>query len=181
MGTLGNHEGDGTMFRKYYPYDYIANHYYSFDYGPVKFIFVDLYTQSYAVGSPQYIWLENELSTNTKVWPILVMHEAAYCDSGHHGPNLTVRSIIHPLCMTYGVKLVLCGHNHYYSHCLADGVHWVTTGTGGAPKASVNGTGAGLVYSESQYHFAKVNIVGANLTIDVIDGTDGSSMETFTI
>ncbi len=49
-GVKGNHEGTGTYYKKYYPYPYAANFYWSFDYGPVHFTVVDQDT-NYTMGS----------------------------------------------------------------------------------------------------------------------------------
>jgi len=182
MGCMGNHEGAGTMFTKYLPYPEFetGERYYAFEYGPVKFVVIDQY-DTYTVGSPQYVWLVNELSSNTKEWLMIVLHSPAYCDDGSHGADLTARTILQPLCIQYGVDMVLCGHNHFYAHCVSDEVEWLTVGAGGAPLQNIAGTGTGLVYSEKQYCFAKVEITPAQLTFTAIDGTDGSTMETFII
>jgi len=34
-GCIGNHEDSGGVYHKYYPYPYVSNSYWSFDYGPV--------------------------------------------------------------------------------------------------------------------------------------------------
>ncbi|WP_200984460.1 fibronectin type III domain-containing protein, partial [Paenibacillus sp. Soil787] len=43
IGARGNHEGTGSVFNKYFPYPYVANNYWSYDYGPVHFAVVDEY------------------------------------------------------------------------------------------------------------------------------------------
>ena len=44
MGCRGNHEKSGTLYKKYYPYDYEPyGFYYSFDYGPIHFTILDNY------------------------------------------------------------------------------------------------------------------------------------------
>jgi hypothetical protein len=44
QSCMGNHEGDGLLFQKYFPYPYVNSRYWSFDYGPVHFSVVDQYT-----------------------------------------------------------------------------------------------------------------------------------------
>ena len=64
--------------------------YYSFDYGPVHVVVLDQYTNggNYGSGSPQYTWLVNDLSTSTKPWKIIVLHQPGWsCNGGH--PNDT--------------------------------------------------------------------------------------------
>jgi hypothetical protein len=52
-GCIGNHEDDdgGALFRKYYPYPHVSDHYWSFDYGPVHVAIVDCEQSDYSAGS----------------------------------------------------------------------------------------------------------------------------------
>ncbi len=49
QSCMGNHEGSGVLFTKYFPYPFVAGRYWSFDYGPAHFAVVDQYT-SYGPG-----------------------------------------------------------------------------------------------------------------------------------
>lgn len=65
-GCIGNHEGSGDLFYKYFPYLYEPGGlYWSFDYGPVHIAVIDQYVD-YSPGSSQYNWLENDLASSTK-------------------------------------------------------------------------------------------------------------------
>lgn len=52
LATLGNHEGSGKLFGKYFPYSMFKTnrYYYSFDYGPAHFSVIDQFTD-YSPGS----------------------------------------------------------------------------------------------------------------------------------
>lgn len=145
-GCIGNHESGATVWSKYwaFPFSNQPRYNYSFDYGPVHITVVDQYT-TYTNPSTQYTWLVNDLSSSTKPWKILVWHEPAWSayGSGAHGNNATAQAVFQPLCQTYGVQLVLTGHNHFYSRCAVplNGSHTIQhicSGNGGAPYYGIN-------------------------------------------
>jgi phosphodiesterase/alkaline phosphatase D-like protein len=184
MGTIGNHEGNGScpVFEKYRPFPYVAApaNYFSFDYGPVHVAVVDQYT-TYTSGSAQYNWLVNDLSTSTKPWKIIVLHQPGWCAGGTHGNDATVQTVIQPLCVTYGVQIVLAGHNHYYSRAVNNGVHHVASGSGGAPYYSASsGQPYVVTYTVNTLECVKIAIAGNTLTGTTVSSS-GSVIDTFTI
>lgn len=181
MTTMGNHEGQGLLFSKYYPYPQFTSgrYYYSFDYGPVHFTIIDQYTP-YTPGSAQYTWLENDLATSTKPWKIIMDHEpgwTAYPSSGGHGNNLTVQQYIHPLCLKYGVQFVFSGHNHFYSRADVNNVMHITTGGGGAPLYPPSQR-ENIVMMDKSYHFCKIDIENTKLKLTA-QRSDGTIIESF--
>ncbi len=181
LTTMGNHEGQGLLFGKYYPYPQFASgrYYYSFDFGPVHFTILDQYIP-YTPGSDQYTWLENDLAKSTKQWKIIMDHEpgwSAYPLSGGHSNNITVQNFIHPLCLKYGVQFVVSGHNHYYSRANVNNVMHITSGGGGAPlyppEAREN-----IVKMDKSYHFCKIDIDKNNLKFTA-ERSDGTIIESF--
>ena len=161
-GCMGNHEGTGTVFEKYYPYPYVSEHYWSFDYGPVHVAIIDQYT-SYNPGSAQYTCLENDLATTDREWVFLVFHEPGY-SAGGHGNNNSVQSYIQPLCVDYGVDIVFNGHNHYYARTTVNRTKHITAGTAGAPSRTPD---ANMVeFCKEEYHFCKIDIYGGGSLLD---------------
>ena len=75
--AIGNHEGSGELFVKYFPYPFVAGRYWSFDYGPVHVVVVDQYVD-YAPGSAQYQWLEGDPADSTKIWKVILLHEPGW-------------------------------------------------------------------------------------------------------
>jgi hypothetical protein len=171
QACMGNHEGSGILFEKYLPYPFANPRYYSFDYGPAHVVVVDQYTD-YRNGSQQYNWIVQELSSTSKQWKFLVMHEPGWSAGGHEN-NVLVQQHLHPLCIEYEVAIVFSGHNHYYSRAVVDGVHYVTTGGGGAPLRSPETGRENIVSTSSSYHFGKIEIVDNALTFNAVkpDGT----------
>jgi hypothetical protein len=176
-GCMGNHEGGGSVYVKYYPYPYVGARYWSFDYGPIHVAIVDQYT-SYSTGSAQYNWLVNDLSSSTKTWKIIVLHQPGW-SAGTHGNDGNVQNYIQPLCTQYGVQIVVGGHNHYYARAVVSGVQHITSGGGGAPLYSPAG-GSYIVAQERTLHFCKVEISGNSLTCTAIR-PNGTVIESFTI
>lgn len=159
--AIGNHEGTGQLFVKYFPYPFVAGRYWSFDYGPAHFVVVDQYT-SYSPGSAQLTWIENDLASTTKPWKFIYLHEPGW-SAGGHSNNTAVQNYIQPLCEQYEVPVVFGGHNHYYARAVVNGIHHITTGGGGAPLYSPDPAYPNVVSTAMAYHYCNVEISGGTL------------------
>jgi len=179
QGCMGNHEGGGSVYMKYWPYPYVANRYWSYDYGPVHIVILDQYAGSYAPGSAQHTWLVNDLSTSTKQWKIIVLHQPGWT-AGSHPNDGDVQNYIQPLCELYGVQIVVGGHNHYYARAVVNDVHHITSGGGGAPLYNpVPGQPEIVVYNKT-LNFQKVEISGNTLACTSLK-PDGTVIDSFYI
>jgi hypothetical protein len=178
QSCMGNHEGTGVLFTKYFPYPFVGGRYWSFDYGPAHFVCVDQYT-SYSSGSAQLTWIENDLAASTKDWNFIYLHEPGWT-AGHHSNEIPVQTYIQPLCELYGVPIVFGGHNHYYARALVNGVHHITTGGGGAPPYSPTPGQPYIVYAISAYHYCMVEIDGASLDFTARTRS-GTVIDTFSV
>ncbi len=177
--SIGNHEGQGILFGKYFPYFYQSNrYYYSFDYGPAHFTVIDQFT-NYSQGSAQYNWLVNDLATTNKTWKIVVFHKPGWAAGGHSN-NTDVQNILQPVFEQYGVKFVITGHNHYYSRAVVNGIYHITTGGGGAPLYSPNASYPNIVHVDQSHHYCKLHINGNNLHFSAIR-SNGSQIEAFDV
>ncbi len=164
QGCMGNHEGNGNVYRKYWPYPYVAPHYWSFDYGPIHVTVIDQYEASYRVGSAQYDWLVNDLATSSKEWKIIVLHHPGWSAAGSHPNKRLVQNVIQPLCLKYGVQIVLGGHNHYYARALVNEIHHLTSGGGGAPRYTPKSGQPYIVSYLESLNFQTIEISGDTLT-----------------
>jgi len=180
LAAVGNHEGNGLLFGKYFPYPlYVSNrYYYSFDYGPVHFTIIDQFAD-YSIGSTQYNWIKNDLENSNKKWKIVLLHKPGW-SAGGHSNNSNVQNRIQQLCVTNGVAMVIAGHNHYYARAIVNGVQHITTGGGGAPLYTPNPNAENIVKVDLSYHFIKIEIDGNTLHFSAIRA-DGSTIETFDI
>jgi len=179
LAAVGNHEGQGDLFAKYFPYPMFVNgnYYYSFDYGPVHFTVLDQY-DDYTSGSAQYNWLVNDLATSNKTWKIILLHKSGWSAGGGHSNSSTVQSLVHPLCLQYGVQFVIAGHNHYYARAISNNVQYITTGGGGAPLYTPNPNSDSIVTVDKSYHFCKLQIINDSLTFSAIR-SNGTLIEEF--
>jgi hypothetical protein len=180
--AVGNHELSGSgsyyTFQKYFPYPHVAGHYWSYDYGPAHFVVVDQYV-SYATGSPQLTWIENDLATSNKLWKFIYLHEPGW-SAGGHSNEIPVQLYIQPLCEKYNVPIVFGGHNHYYARAVVDGIHHITTGGGGAPLYNPDPNYPYVVASSKSYHYCKIEIAGNSLLFTVVM-PNGTVIDSFSL
>jgi hypothetical protein len=179
QSCMGNHEGSGVLFSKYFPYPFVANRYWSFDYGPAHFVVVDQYVP-YNSGSIQHTWIANDLAASTKPWKFVYLHEPGWSAGGGHGNNVTVQNDIQPLCELYGVSLVFAGHNHYYARAAVNGVQHVTTGGGGAPLHVPDLGYPNVVAGSSANHYCVIETDGGSLSFTALS-IAGDTLDQFTL
>jgi hypothetical protein len=177
--AMGNHEGSGLLFVKYFDYPFVSGRYWSFDYGPAHFVVVDQYT-SYGPGSAQLTWIENDLAATTKPWKFLYLHEPGWSAGGGHANNTSVQNYIQPLCETYGVPVLFAGHNHYYARAVVNGVQHITTGGGGAPLRTPNPGYPNVVTATRAHHYCKIEIDGGYLWFEAVT-PDGAVLDTLSL
>ncbi|MFQ6103046.1 MAG: metallophosphoesterase [Candidatus Glassbacteria bacterium] len=174
QATMGNHEGSGVLFQKYFPYPFVDDRYWSFDYGPAHFVVVDQYAKDPA---SQLAWIADDLATTAKPWKFIYLHEPGW-SAGYHGNNEEVQDYIQPLCEVYGVSIVFAGHNHYYARAVVNGVHHVTTGGGGAPLYTPRPGYPNIVATSKSYHFCMIEIDGNVLNFTAMK-PDGEIIDSF--
>ena len=197
MSVIGNHElyetgssGDLTtpLFGKYFPLPYVERRYWSFDYGPAHFTMVDQYPPYYdpygqgLIDSLQLVWIEDDLSSSSKPWKIVIFHEPGWSAGGslHPESNYDVQELLQPLFEEHGVRVVFAGHNHYYLRSCKDGVYHITTGGGGAPLYNPGTGHPNIICSYKENHFCKLEICENVLTVTVPD-LDGLLIDSFTV
>jgi hypothetical protein len=179
QGTMGNHEYDGFLFQKYFPYPFEESRYWSFDYGPIHVVVVDQYT-NYFPGSVQHNWIQSDLASTDKSWKFIVLHEPGWTSGGGHENSNDVQNNIQPLCRQYGVSVVFGGHNHYYSRVIANGVTHITTGGGGAPLYPPDTSVPDIVVVAMENHYCKIEINGDQLNFEVVNIV-GVTIDSFTL
>ena len=178
QACMGNHEGSGVLFQKYFPYPFVNTRYWSFDDGPVHVVVVDQYT-SYTPGSDQLAWIESDLAASSKRWKFMLLHEPGWSAGGGHSNEVPVQLYLQPLCIQYGVSIVFGGHNHYYARAVVDGVQHVTTG-GGAPLYTPNLSYPYIVAGAAAYHYCKVQVTPEELDFVVLTPA-GVILDAFTL
>ena len=176
---IGNHEGAGLLFVKYFPYLYINSHYWSYDYGPAHFVIYDQYIDNEEGFNRQIEWLKHDLANTTRPWKFICLHEPGWT-AGSHENNENVQKYIQPICEKYDVSIVFAGHNHYYAHAIVNSVHHITTGGGGAPLYDIEEGHSCIVFAQKGHHFCKISINGIELKFSVVT-PGGTILDKFSI
>lgn len=152
---VGNHEFESqneisVQFDRLFGgqgFDAPSARYHAFTYGHVAFLCLD--SESDELGdaqSGQRIWLQarlEEAAANPDIGEIIVgFHRPLFSCGKRWIRDTTVRDALHPLFQDFGVRLVLCGHEHAYERFVVEGIHYVIDGGGGAltddPRAGVD-------------------------------------------
>lgn len=174
-----------TLFKKYFPYPFVKNTYWSFDYGPAQFVILDQFERDYKgdeMSKKQIKWAEEELKSSNKEWKFVVLHIPGWSalTDEHHYNNKIVQKSIQPLMKKYNGTAVIGGHNHFYARAVVNGVQHITTGGGGAELHSPDPSMENIVKVEKAYHYCKIEIDGNSLKFEAIK-LDGAVIDSFTI
>jgi hypothetical protein len=185
MGCAGNHEEGGKLFRKYFQYPFKDKdcNYYSFDYGLIHVTALDQYATDYYKGSPQYSWLEQDLSNATMPWKIVLLHDPLWCATPPKSSDTDImvyRIDLQPLFESKGVKAVIQGHRHYYSRCLVNGIEYITLGGGGAELYDPSMDVPYLEAVSKSHHFARFDVSVDEMKVRVTDD-EGRLQDSFEI
>ncbi len=180
----GNHDVGGTGYEARVTSAFTSGNrlYYSFTRGPYHFVSVDSFSP-HAPGSPQYVWLAQDLAqAQKKGQPTFVYFHVPPYSIGTHGSSEDAQTTLCPLFVKYQVALVFNGHDHLYYRTRRNGVSYVVTGGGGAPLYPAHpdrGAIAGDKW-ESVNHIVVCDLRGETLTGTVLRA-DGSLLERFAI
>ncbi len=185
--SIGNHQLNSQNFYDYFemPNDEHEN-YFSFTFGNSFFIFLDnrsaaypdvTYYPSIKDGSPQYIWLEEQLSSNEATqaeWIFVFSHVPSYHNFSLNAYQDNTDYLV-PLFEQYGVDFNFSGHIHGYERGIRNNVNYVTTAGGGGigpvKDDGFNDPPNPLTNYPFRriYNFCKVEVNGADLTFSAYD------------
>ena len=151
---------------------------YSFRWGNAFFVSISASgADSYASGSTQYNWIEQQLSTAhadpTIQWLFVYHHFPVYSSDTTHGSTADMQTSLNPLYKQYGVDAVFNGHSHTYERDEKDGIEYYVVGGGGAPLYSLGSAVAGQQYAASTLSFLVADVNGGSLDLKAYkpDGT----------
>lgn len=124
--TLGNHDEPNERF--YENFNMNGKEYYRFTRGNVAFYSLN----SNYMDKKQLEWLNSELTRDTSEWKIAFCHHPPYSSGGKHGSDKSLRDVIEPIFVKYGVNAVLAGHDHFYERIKPQkGIYYFVSGAGG--------------------------------------------------
>jgi hypothetical protein len=168
--------------------------FYSFDHADAHF--VSLYNPWFANyvftnGSPQYIWLTNDLAATTKPWKFLFFH-SPIAHSGSHAAQdrnnngipdqKELMELLLPVAERYGVSLIFAGHEHNFEKLApTNGVHHVVTGGGGVTALyGLTQRNIACAQHRQTNHCLKVTLNGDVLRVQALN-TLGAPIDGFVI
>lgn len=166
--------------------------YYSFDYGNIHFIslnseigspnrpydYIGAYN-SHFVTSPLVEWLKADLAATDKTWKIAFWHQCPYSGQDVNSDDFweiyihAMRDNINPILESYGVDLVLTGHDHDYQRTYL--IHGLYGGSGTFDSATniIDG-GSGNEATDGPY-IKYTNGPKAGIgTVYVVEGNSGA-------
>ena len=191
---LGNHDVEtnaGQPWRDafYTPANNASGteNYYSFDYGNAHVVVLDS-NDTTAPATPQYNFLNADLTATTATWKFVFFHYPVY-SSGRRGSFTGIREELAPLLDAHEVDIVFAAHDHDYERTKPlrggqvvapdQGRVYIVTGGGGAGLVPV-GISRFTAYSESAYHFLRISVDGESLHGEMIRD-DGAIRDTFSL
>jgi hypothetical protein len=124
--TLGNHDESNQRF--YEPFNMNGEEYHRFERGGVAFYCLN----SNYMDKKQLTWLEEKLKGDTAQWKVAFFHHPPYSSGGKHGSETSLREVVEPLFVKYGVNAVFAGHEHFYERVKPQkGIYYFISGAGG--------------------------------------------------
>jgi len=174
--SLGNHDVPAEQFYK--PFNMNGKRYYDFDRANVRFFALD----SDYMDPEQLKWLENELKNSDATWKIPFFHHPLYSSGGTHGSSLDLRTVLEPLFVRYGVRVVFSGHDHVYERTKPQqGIYYFVEGSAGElRKGDLRKADFEAAGFDQDRTFMLVEIAGDDLYFQAISRT-GAVVDSGTI
>jgi hypothetical protein len=184
--ALGNHERNTHYFEDIFH----DSPYYSFDWGNAHFSVIDsdiANVAEYEHGQSTFWneevrWLEEDLAAHQKSdFRFLVAHHPPFTAVASRQGNNAHMTALTPMLEKYRISAAFFGHDHNYQHYLKNGIHYVTTGGGGAPLYDVSKPAEGItVKVVSIENYVNVSVKGKSARFQAI-AIDGKVLDEYGI
>jgi acid phosphatase type 7 len=180
--ALGNHERNDSFFYQFFG----GKAYYSFTWGNAHFTVLDSDIPNVAPNAEardafwaeEVRWLEDDLqhNQNAEFRFIVAHHPPMTAVAKRQNDNPHMRALM-PMFEKYNVTAGIFGHDHNYQHYLKNGIHYITTGGGGAPLYDVDNPPAGITKKViSTENFVVFKVDGKKLRIEALE-PNGETLE----
>ncbi len=172
LPSIGNHDlGNRGYYTRHFFLDEwtFGNSYFVTDWGNVRLIALDV-TIVCEERCQQYEFVRKALADGAAAGKLMVMflHYPPY-SSGAHGSDLVLRGVLGKLAKTYGVELVVTGHDHDYERTKPmDGTTYIVSGSAGAPIRPI-APQSFTAEARTEPHYVLVDVDGDKLSIRAIN------------
>jgi predicted phosphodiesterase len=167
FGALGNHDQPDN--RNYPKFNMNGQRFYSVVRGPARFFFLD----TNFLDPAQLQWFDGALRDAAEEWKIVVFHHPLYSDGDRHGPNVSLRVVLEPLMVRYGVDVVFSGHEHIYERIKPQkGIAYFIVGSSGQLRRNgVTPSAQTAASFASDQAFLVASLDGAEMSFQAISRT----------
>ena len=162
--TLGNHDNQNNRFYK--SFNMGGERYFTFVKKNVRFFVLD----TNQLDPKQRAWFDDALRQSDDQWRICFFHHPIYSDGGRHGSDVSLRVVLEPLLVKYGVDVVFSGHDHMYERLKPQkGITYFVSGSGGElRKGDVRPSGLTAAYYDQDQSFLLVEVAGDELFFEAV-------------
>ena len=162
--TLGNHDNQNSRFYK--AFNMGGERYFTFVKKNVRFFVLD----SNQLDPKQRAWFDDALQHSDDQWRICFFHHPIYSDGGRHGSDVSLRVLLEPLLVKYGVDVVFSGHDHVYERLKPQkGITYFVSGSGGQlRRGDVRPSGLTAAYYDQDQSFMLVEVAGDDLFFEAV-------------
>jgi len=172
--VLGNHERNHFSYYRLFQLPGAGGkkgkQWWSFRWGDVLFVGLDSNTQylGFTGLREETRWLKETLSQEAR-FKFVFFHHPLFSSDPHYGGNEGLAALWHPVFVRNAVTAVFCGHVHAYEHIVRDGIHYFTTGGGGAPMYSLGEPVEGTVYAAAGLlHYLRVSVEEDAVQVEMV-------------
>jgi predicted phosphodiesterase len=162
--TLGNHDNQNNRFYK--RFNMGGERYFTFVKKNVQFFVLD----SNQLDPKQRAWFDTALQRSDQPWRICYFHHPIYSNGGRHGSDVSLRVVLEPLLVKYGVDVVFSGHDHVYERLKPQkGITYFVSGSGGElRRGDVRPSGLTAAYYDQDLSFMLVEVAGDDLFFEAV-------------
>lgn len=172
--VIGNHERNSITYYRLFALPgaggKMGKEWWYFYWGGVLFVGLDSNTQylGFKGLQVQTNWLKDILSREAH-FKFVFFHHPLFSSDPHYGSNEGLARLWHPIFVENEVTAVFCGHVHAYEHIVRDGIHYVTTGGGGAPLYPLGEPIEGTVFSAAGLlHYMRVTVGEDSVQVEMV-------------
>jgi hypothetical protein len=163
--AIGNHD-DADADVRYPHFNMNGARYYTFVKQDVRFIVAD----TNFLDRVQLAWLEDTLKAAVEPWKIVYFHHPLYSNGDRHGSNIELRVQLEPMFVTYGVDVVMSGHDHIYERIKPQkGITYFIIGASGMlRKGGITRSGMTAAAFSDDQSFTLMEVHGRELQYQTI-------------